>query len=167
MEPSDPEERIEAWEEQGQESDDLPPLLDAEAEQQALHEYTVKTTTGDEPADTTARPVVFPAEVPAYSTGVGNLVAVQVENPGDVVQALEWEGADNLGTRTELAVLLRRWNRLAGAIPIHLSDTENATLALAVPDLPAIQRELAQACDEITVVSTETNCSPIVELWWD
>lgn len=42
VEPSDPEELAEAWDEQGPESDDLPTMLNAEAEQQALHEFTVK-----------------------------------------------------------------------------------------------------------------------------
>lgn len=114
-----------------------------------------------------ASPVLLPAEAPSYSTGVGNLVAVQVENPGDVVHAVEWEGADNLGTRTELAVLLRRWNRLAGAVPVHLSDTDNATLVLAVPDLPTIQNELEQACDETAIIAADPNGTTLIELWWD
>lgn len=166
VEPSAPEELAEAWAEQGPESEELPPLLDAEAENQALHEYTVDADAA-EGLDRGAQSVVLPADAPVVSIGVGNLVAVQVENPGDVVHSVEWEGADNLGTRTELAVLLRRWNRLAGAVPLHLSDTDNATLVLAVPDLPSIQGELEQACDEVTTVSAEPNCSTIVELWWD
>lgn len=167
VEPSDPEELAEAWEEQGPESDDIPPLFDPDAEQQALHEFTVTPATSEEPADAVARSAVLPAEVPAYSVSVGNLVAVQVENPGDVVHAVEWEGADNLGTRTELAVLLRRWNRLAGAVPVHLSDTDNAILVLAVPDLPKIQDELEQACDEIAIISTNPGRTALIELWWD
>ena len=166
VEPSDPEELAEAWDEQGPESEELPPLLDAEAEKRALHEYTVEAdaTAG---RDTGPQSVVLPADAPVVSIGEGNLVAVEVESPGDVVHSVEWEGADNLGTRTELAVILRRWNRLAGAVPLHLSDTDNATLVLAVPDLPRIQGELEQACDEVTIVSAEPNCSTIVELWWD
>ncbi|WP_405476634.1 hypothetical protein [Paenarthrobacter ilicis] len=167
VEPSDPEELAEAWEEQGPESDDLHPLLDPETEQQALHEFTVKNTTGEEPADGVRSSVVLPEDAPAYSTGVGNLIAVQVENPGDVVHAVEWEGADNLGSRTELAVLLRRWNRLAGAVPVHLSDTDNANLILAVPDLLTIQEELKQACDETTIIATNPSRTTLVELWWD
>lgn len=167
VEPSDPEELAEAWEEQGPESDDLPPLLDSENERQALHEFTVEETASGEPADSTPGSVVLPEDAPAYSTGVGNLIAVQVENPGDVVHAVEWEGADNLGSRTELTVLLRRWNRLAGAVPIHLSDTDNATLILAVPDLPTIQEELEQACDETTNIASDPNGTTLIELWWD
>ncbi|WGM20706.1 hypothetical protein QEH68_00505 [Paenarthrobacter sp. OM7] len=166
VEPSDPEELAERWAEQGPESEELPPLLDTEAEKQALHEYTVDAD-ATEGLDRAPQSVVLPADAPVVSIGVGNLVAVQVENPGDVVHTLEWEGADNLGARTELAVLLRRWNRLAGAVPLHLSDTDNATLVLAVPDLSGIQGELEQACDEVTIVSAEPNCSTIVELWWD
>ncbi|MBT2586453.1 hypothetical protein [Arthrobacter sp. ISL-95] len=166
VEPSDPEELAEEWDEQGPESEELPDLLDADAEKQALHEYTVDAD-ASEGLDSAPQQVVLPADAPVVSIGVGNLIAVEVESPGDVVHSVEWEGADNLGTRTELAVLLRRWNRLAGAVPLHLSDTNNATMVLAVPDLPCIEAELQQACDEVTILATGPNSSPIVELWWD
>ncbi|BCW56733.1 DUF4253 domain-containing protein [Paenarthrobacter nicotinovorans] len=153
------------------------PELAGEASWQVQRELTGKLpgwhvfTYGAEPSDPEELAEAWeeqgPAEVPAYSVSVGNLVAVQVENPGDVVHALEWEGADNLGTRTELAALLRRWNRLAGAVPVHLSDTDNATLVLAVPDLPKIQDELEQACDEIAIISTNPGRTALIELWWD
>ena len=142
------------------------PALDADAERQALHEFTVDAEAG-EGLHSAPQSVLLPADAPVISTGVGNLVAVEVESPGDVVHSVEWEGADNLGTRTELAVLLRRWNRLAGAVPLHLSDTDNATMVLAVPDLTRIEAELEQACDEVTILTTDPNSSPIVELWWD
>lgn len=108
----------------------------------------------------------LPDDSPIADVG-GTLIAMRLAYPGDVIAHLEWEGADNWGSRTALSVILRRWYLEAGAVPLYLSDTDDASMTLAIADLPKIIEDVQAACDEFTVLSTTSSGTTIVQLWWD
>ena len=153
------------WEALSEDDDCSAQELDSLGENDARAEFSLPSN--DTPAQALVTSgLALPDESPISDVG-GTLIAMRLAYPGDVIAHLEWEGADNWGSRTALSVILRRWYLEAGAVPLHLSDTDDATMTLAIADLPKMIDDVQGACDEFTVLSTTPSGTTIAQLWWD
>lgn len=153
------------WEALSEEDDSSALELETLGENEARAEFSLPSNEADIQTLVTGR-LELPDESPPTAVS-GTLIAMRLAYPGDVIAHLEWEGADNWGSRTALSVILRRWYLEAGAVPLHLSDTDDATLTLAIADLPKIIDDVQAACDEFTVLTTTPSGTTIAQLWWD
>lgn len=153
------------WEALSEDDDSSASKLDSLGENEARAEFSLPSNETSVQNLATGR-LELPEDSPLTESG-GTLIALRLAYPGDVIAHLEWEGADNWGSRTALSVILRRWYLEAGAIPLHLSDTDDATLTLAIADLPKFIDDVQAACDEFTLLKTTPSGTTIAQLWWD
>ena len=153
------------WEALSEDDDSSAQELESLGENDARAEFSLPSNETPVHALVTGR-LELPEDSPLTEIS-GTLIAMRLTYPGDVIAHLEWEGADNWGSRSALSVILRRWYLEAGAIPLHLSDTDEATMTLAIADLPRLIDDVQAACDEFTVLTTTPSETTIAQLWWD
>ncbi|MDP5225920.1 MULTISPECIES: DUF4253 domain-containing protein [Arthrobacter] len=140
-------------------------------ETEALREFHLDPTA--QPA-TTAAQLSKPLDIEGLlSAHGGTWMAVRAES-FRIPALLEWDGADNAGSRAALSLVLARWHRLWGAEVVGLSDTDRATLTLVVVNPPtdephrsAYRAELAAACDDLEQLNAPNTASDVFQLWWD